>query len=84
MRRVRQIRASAGGSFAALLPAPIDSCSTLLIRATGASGEVAVIRLPQGLCPPPSAAGAHSADTLPAQTGGVTPSADGVASRNLG
>src|SRR5262245_14232005 len=78
VERVRLIRATARGSFAAPLPAPPDSCSHLLIRATGASGDGAVIRLPQGLCPPPSANGA------PPQTDGVTPAADGVATYNLG
>ena len=84
-RQVRQVRTTAAGSFA-LLPAPADSCSgtSLLIRATGTSGDAAAIRLPQGLCPPPSAYGAASADKLPPQTDGVPPNADGIPSRNLG
>jgi len=44
VRQVRQVRAGAGGSFAALLPPPTDSCRAVLIRATGSSGDVATIR----------------------------------------
>src|SRR5215472_13579831 len=48
VRRVRVIRVSATGSFASSLPAPVDSCSGMVIRATGASGDVASIALSKG------------------------------------
>ena len=79
VRQVRVVRASAGGSLAVPLPAPPDSCPRLLIRAIGASGDRALVTLPQGLCPPPSVNRPDGA-----QTDNVTPAADGVASRNLG
>jgi len=78
VRQVRQVRAGTTGSFATLLPPPSDSCAKLVILAAGSSGDGAVIRLPQGLCPPPSATA-----QLP-QPDGLPPNADGVASRNLG
>jgi len=79
---VRRVRASAVGSFA-LLPPPVDSCSSLLVRATGASGDVAVLRL-QGLCPPPSATGAQGADNPPPPTNDPLPDPHGPPSVNLG
>ena len=76
VRQTRLIRTSAAGSFA-LLPAPSDSCAPLLVRAIGSSGDTAAVRLPQGLCAPPSA--------VPETQGtGLPPGADGVASRNPG
>ena len=76
VRQVRLVRTTAAGSFA-LLPAPPDSCAKLLIRATGSSGDGALIRLPQGLCPPPSA------NELP-PPGGLPPGADGPPTVNNG
>jgi hypothetical protein len=78
VRQVRLVRTTGTGSFAAQLPAPVDSCATLLIRATGSAGDGALIRLPQGLCPPPSA------NELPPQTGGLPPGADGPPTINKG
>jgi hypothetical protein len=75
--QTRLVRTSAVGSFAALLPAPSDSCAPLLIRAIGSSGDAAAFRLPHGLCAPPSA-GPQTPDT------GLPPNADGIASRNPG
>jgi hypothetical protein len=54
VQRVRVLRASATGAFAAPLPAPTDSCSGVRIRATGATGDVAAIAISAGLCPPAS------------------------------
>jgi hypothetical protein len=81
VRRVRVIRVSATGSFASALPAPTDSCSGMVIRATGASGDVASIALSAGLCPPPSASG----DTAPpSSTTGGLPDPHGPATINRG
>jgi hypothetical protein len=68
-RQVRLVRASAAGSFAALVPSLAASCATLQIRATGSSGDVAAIALSRGLCPPASASGSQGAGTQPPQTG---------------
>jgi hypothetical protein len=73
VRQVRVIRVSADGSFATALPTPVHSCSGMLIRATGASGDIASIALSTGLCPPPSA----SAGTTPGG-GGTTPGGGGT------
>jgi hypothetical protein len=78
LRRIRVIRASATGSFATLLPAPTDSCSSMTIRATGSSGDVAALALSKGLCPPPGASGASGTTTQP------LPDPHGPASVNLG
>jgi hypothetical protein len=72
VRRVRVIRVSAAGSFASALPARTDSCSGIVIRATGASGDVASIALSTGLCPPPSASSAQGAPSTPS-TGDTSP-----------
>jgi hypothetical protein len=76
VRQTRLVRATSAGSFA-LLPAPSDSCGPLLVRAIGSSGDAAAVRLPEGLCAPPSA-------TPETQDSGLPPGADGVASRNPG
>ena len=69
VRKIRTIRASARGSFAALLPSQTDSCGSLRIRATGSSGDVAAIAVSLGLCPPPSATGTQSgSNEAPPQT----------------
>jgi len=72
VRRVRVLRASATGSFAAVLPAA-DSCSSLHVRATGATGDVAAIALSLGLCPPLGASASQSLDNQPPQTGTNVP-----------
>jgi hypothetical protein len=77
VRQVQLIRTTGTGSFAAQLPAPLDSCANVLIRATGSGGDTALIRLPQGLCPPPSA------NELP-PTGGVLPDPNGPPTINNG
>jgi hypothetical protein len=86
---VRVIRVSAAGSFAALLPAPSDSCGSVLIRATGASGDVAALALSRGLCPPPGANGGLNPDDVNPHNGSVPPGTTlpdphGPASINLG
>jgi hypothetical protein len=69
VRKVRVVRASAAGSFAASVPSLTGSCAPLQIRATGSSGGVATIALSRGLCAPASASGTHGADSQAPQTG---------------
>jgi hypothetical protein len=70
-RQVRLVRASAAGSFAALVPSLTGSCAILQIRASGSSGDVAAIALSRGLCPPPSASGTQGAGNQPPQAGSL-------------
>jgi hypothetical protein len=76
VRQVRVLRVSAAGSFAAVLPTT-DSCSSLRIRVTGSSGDVAAIAVAKGLCPPPSSTGAQTAGTTAPGGGDTTPPATG-------
>jgi hypothetical protein len=71
VQRVRIVRASAAGSFAAVVPLPTDACTTLVIRATGASGDAAALALSRGWCPAASTSGTQGAGVQPPQTGGL-------------
>lgn len=56
-RKVRTVRTSAAGTFAASLdvPLPFDPCTdSLLATARGSSGDSAQAKLPQRACPPPA------------------------------
>jgi hypothetical protein len=67
-RRVQFVRASAVGSFAALVPSSSDSCAPLKIRATGSSGDVAALALSRGLCVSPNASGTQGTGSQPTTT----------------
>jgi hypothetical protein len=48
------VRAGANGAFTAPLPIAYDRCDdSIVIRATGLSGDHAVLRVAQRACPPP-------------------------------
>ena len=58
-RAQRRVRVRASGSFAAVLPAAQDPCtSPLAVVARGASGDSARLKLPQRACPPAAKPGA--------------------------
>jgi hypothetical protein len=79
VQRVRIVRASAAGSFAALLPSSA-SCASLRIRATGASGDIAALALSRGLCPSSNTSGTQGSGSQPwsgTQGSGGQPSQSG-------
>jgi hypothetical protein len=79
VRHVRVLRVNASGSFSAALPTT-DRCSSLRIRATGASGDAASIALSRALCPPASSTGTQSTGTASTGTAssGSPPSSSGT------
>jgi len=81
--RARRVRASAAGSFLAPLPAISDRCSGLFVRATGISGDSAVLRVPAPMCAPAGPATPGGADGTP-RNDGLPPNADGPPDRNIG
>jgi len=81
--QARRVRASAAGSFLALLPATSDRCSGLMVRATGISGDFAVLRVPPPMCAPAAPTAPGGADGTP-RDDGLPPNADGPPDRNNG
>jgi hypothetical protein len=77
-QQIRRVRASAGGSFAASLPTRFDSCSGLLVRAAGSSGDFAVIDVPRAPCPVSGESGQGSPVSGPTTGSGGSTAADGV------
>jgi hypothetical protein len=73
--QVRRVHTNAAGSFAAVVPSATKSCSGLFVRAVGASGDHAVLRLPSRSCSPDSStvpSGASGQPTTSAAGGNQT------------